>query len=276
MTELLKFWTPDGFEASSFRNGISERYNKSYFTSGSDNSKKCLYTYNELGFRGDSIYKKGFKIMSLGCSNTEGVGLNYDETWPKIFSDLIPDGVNMNFGMGGRSNDFIFRCLHTFFDVIKPDLVLIMYTFPQRRDFYPNSKTIEPYMAANNWGFMKDTKEGVEIQNLLDQLQCESENFINWYKNHLLIKYFLETKKCNWVWNGSFINNNFAEPNRFDGEYRKFIDYGVDGVHPGFKHNYRYIGKLYTFLIENFPDYIPYENHVVQFVERHMIKKSFL
>jgi lysophospholipase L1-like esterase len=76
------------------------------------------------------------KIMSIGDSNTEGVGVNNDETWPSQFSKLITNGVDHNFGMGGRSNDFIARCLITYYDLIKPDLVLIMYTSPQRRELY--------------------------------------------------------------------------------------------------------------------------------------------
>ena len=34
--------------------------------------------------------------MSLGCSNTEGVGVNYNDTWPAQFSYLIPNSVRVN------------------------------------------------------------------------------------------------------------------------------------------------------------------------------------
>jgi hypothetical protein len=107
----LQYWSPKGFEISSYRWSLSERINKQYKTSGSDNTGLCTYTYNELGFRGDSVHKTGLKIMSIGCSNTEGVGVNDNETWPHQFSKLIPNGVDMNFGCGGRSNDYISRCL---------------------------------------------------------------------------------------------------------------------------------------------------------------------
>jgi len=80
--DSLKYWNPDGFEISSFRNNLSERVNQKYNGSGSDKTGECTYTYNELGFRGDSINKKGFKVMSIGCSITEGVGVNDNETWP--------------------------------------------------------------------------------------------------------------------------------------------------------------------------------------------------
>jgi len=96
----LEYWTPEEFEISSFLFNLNERKGKTYKTSGTDNTGRCSYSYNELGFRGDSIKKNGFKIMSLGCSNTEGVGVNYSDTWPAQFSYLILNVVNFNFGTG--------------------------------------------------------------------------------------------------------------------------------------------------------------------------------
>jgi hypothetical protein len=254
----LKFWTIDGFEISSYRWGISERVNSTYKWSGSDTTGKCVYTYNEIGFRGDSIHKKGFKILSIGDSNTEGVGVNNNETWSFEFSRYIPNSVNLNFGCGGRSNDYISRCLLTHYDLIKPDLVLIMYTSPQRREIHTKDNGIEPFMPNASWGYTKDTSDGINIQKNLIDLQNDNVDFVNWYKNHLLIKYFLESKKCNWIWNGWMgISTDIIESNRFDGEYRNFIDKGVDDVHPGPLHNKLYSNKLIKHIIKNFPEFIP-------------------
>jgi hypothetical protein len=255
----LKYWTSDGFEISSFKYSLKERVNKSYTTSGNDNTNLCTYTYNELGFRGDSVKKEGFKVMSLGCSITEGVGVNDNETWPAQFCSHIENGVNLNFGTGGRSNDFICRCLMSYYDLIKPDLVLIMYTSPQRREIYTNEGGIEPYMPTNAWGHLKETEEGQIIQSSMDLLQNDNEDFVNWHKNHLLIKYFLETKKCNWLWNGWMgVNKEYSEFNRFDGGYGgRFIDLGVDGQHPGPKHNVKYLIELYNYIYKNFRNYLP-------------------
>ena len=254
----LDYWKPEGFEMSSFKFKLSDRRNRSYNSAGSDNTNLCNYTYNELGFRGDSIKKEGFKVMSLGCSNTEGVGVNDNETWPGNFTENIPNGVNLNFGMGGRSNDFIARCLLIYYDLIKPDLVLIMYTNPQRREIYTKDNGIEPFMPSTSWGWLKETAEGREVQNNLLSLQNENEDFINWYKNHLLIKYFLESKKCNWIWNGWFdIPKEYEEFNRFDGDYKRNLDLGVDNMHPGPKHNYQYSIKLFQHIKTNFRNYLP-------------------
>ena len=187
----LKYWKPDTFEISSYKYSLKERVNQTYTTSGNDNTNLCTYTYNELGFRGDSVKKEGFRVMSLGCSITEGVGVNDDETWPAQFCSHIENGVNLNFGTGGRSNDFICRCLMSYYDLIKPDLVLILYTFPPRREIYTDNNEIEPYIPTKVWGKLLETEEGRIIQNSMDTLQNDNSDFINWYKNHMLIKLFL-------------------------------------------------------------------------------------
>ena len=75
---------------------IKDRINKTKTTSGSDLTGLCNYTYNELGFRGDSIKKDGFKIMSIGCSHTEGVGVNDNETYSYYLSKMI-NGIDLNY-----------------------------------------------------------------------------------------------------------------------------------------------------------------------------------
>jgi hypothetical protein len=248
----LKYWDPNEFEISSFKFKLDERKNKIFKTSGSDNTGLCTYTYNELGFRGDSIKKEGFKVMSLGCSITEGVGVNDNETWPAQFCSHMENGVNFNFGTGGRSNDFIVRCLLTYYDVIKPDLILIMYPSPLRREIYTKDGGIEPFMPTASWGYLKETDDGIKTQEYLTYLQDDNEDTINWYKNHLLIKYFLESKKCNWIWNGRELKSlEYDEPNRFDGDYGKYLDLGVDNYHPGPIHNKTYSHKLYDFVSKN-------------------------
>lgn len=258
--ELLKYWTPEGFEISSYKYHLDEKKNNSFKSSGSDNTGLCTYTYNELGFRGNSITTEGFRVMSIGCSLTEGVGVNDDETWSHQFSKLIPNSVDLNFGCGGRSNDYISRCLLSYYDLAKPDLVLIMYTSPQRREIYTEEGGIEPFIPTLSWGYLKDTEQGKRIQDLMTELQNENQDFINWYKNHQLIKLFLKSKNCNWLWNGSFeIPKGYTEINRFDGDYlsQPLIDYGTEGFHPGPIHNEVYSKKLLNHIQINFPNYLP-------------------
>jgi hypothetical protein len=255
----LLYWSPNGFEISSYKNSLKQRINQTYTMSGGDTSGKCIYTYNELGFRGDSIKKEGFKIMSLGCSITEGVGVNDNETWPAAFCKHIDKSVNMNFGAAGQSNDFIARCLISYYDLIKPDLVLIMYTFPHRREIYTQNNFIESYLPTKVWSKLLETKDDNEIQNSMDFLQNDNEDVVNWYKNHLLIKYFLESKKCNWLWNGNFgIPLEYTEFNRFSNNIiNYYIDTAADDCHPGALSHDKYSINLYNYIYKNFKQYLP-------------------
>ncbi len=268
----LEYWTPDTFDVVSYTRdnspysdifrtpGLNLKYkiNKSFNTCGFDKSGKCVYTYNELGYRGDSIHKSGFKILSIGCSMTEGAGVNDNETWSHQFTKLIENGVDFNLGLSGRSNDYITRVLITFYNLLKPDLVLIMYTSPLRREIYTKDGGIEPYRPGMQWGYMKETEDGRKIQNHLIELQNDNEDFINWYKNHQLIKLFLESKGCNWLWNGWFgIPKEYKEYNRFDGMYGDFIDKGIDNFHPGSQHNYQYSKVLFNYIYKNFRYFLP-------------------
>ncbi len=258
--EVLKYWTVNNFELSSYKWRLKEKMNKTIRTAEDINAGECTYTFNSLGFRGDEPNKDGFNIMFIGDSCTEGVGVDDDKTWPARFTKLIPNGVNNNFGVAGRSNDYIVRCLLTYYDLIKPDLVIIMYTAPVRREIYTENCFIEPYNGANRFGYLDETDEGKRIQSLKLQLQNDNEDFVNWYKNHLLIKYFLESKKCNWIWDGWMgIDPNYKEFNRFESDYMHYIDYGADGKHPGCKHNNYYAFKLYNFIYKNFREYLPKE-----------------
>ena len=253
----LEYWNPEGFDISSYKYSLKERVNQTYTTSGGDNTNLCTYTYNELGFRGDSIKKEGFKVMSLGCSITEGVGVNDDETWPAQFCSHIENGVNLNFGTGGRSNDFICRSLMSYYDLIKPDLVLIMYTFPHRREIYTAENGIEPYIPTRVWGKLLETEEGQTIQSSLDILQNDNSDFINWYKNHMLIKLFLESKKCNWLWDGRHLLTDYKEFNRFTALDKFKMDLGSDDLHPGPAHHSHYGRVLFEYVYKNFREYLP-------------------
>lgn len=139
-----------------------------------------------------------------------------------------------------------------------------MYPSPLRREIYTKDGGIEPFMPTSSWGYLKETDDGIKTQEYLTHLQNDNEDIINWYKNHLLIKYFLESKKCNWIWNGSFaVSKEFNEFNRYDGNYKNKLDLGVDDMHPGPMHNRQYSMKLFEYLKVNFRNYLPDELNTI-------------
>jgi hypothetical protein len=183
----------------------------------------------------------------------------------------------MNFGVGGRSGDFLTRCLLTFFDLIKPDLVIILYPATNRREYYDDNCNINPFIGTHPLGeyFIK-TNEGRNIHNHILTAQTNHENIVNWYKNHLLIKYFLESKKCNWIWDNSFVDNDYQDENIIDKGYtngfnifkdgpeRYLLDRGTDAQHPGKLHQEFYAKKLYEFIIHKHPEYLESTKNLIK------------
>lgn len=241
--KCIKFWNSETFDIANYKWTLEGRKNKIVNSNGSDNSN-CVYTFNEIGFRGDSPKKTGFKILSVGCSHTEGIGVNDNQTWSHILSRMILDGVDINLGISGRSNDYITRSIITFVDNIKPNVVLIMYTYTHRREFYTDNDGVEPF-HPNPWGYFSEDPQGKKDYERLIQIGNENENFINWYKNHLLISNFLKIRNIPYVWNGTFLNTTYNDESRFDGGYPNFPD---KHIHASFLDNKQYAENLYNHL----------------------------
>jgi hypothetical protein len=133
-----------------------------------------------------------------------------------------------------------------------------MYTFPHRREIYTEDNGIEPYIPTRVWGKLLETEEGQTIQSSLDILQNDNSDFINWYKNHQLIKLFLESKKCNWLWDGKHLLTDYQEFNRFTALDNFKKDLGSDDLHPGPEHHSHYGRVLFDYISMKFPNYLPY------------------
>lgn len=243
----LNFWKPEGFDIASYKWLLEERKNKEILGNGSDENS-CYYTFNELGFRGDSPKKKGLRIMSVGCSHTEGIGVHNHQTWSHHLSKLLPNGVDLNLGISGRSNDYISRTILTWTDYMKPSIVLVMYTYPHRREFYRETGEVEPYHPSP-WGYFDEEREGRMIWANKIASSNDEEDFMNWYKNHQLISYYLKSKEIPFIWNGTFVNTKYTDENRFDGNYPNLPD---EHKHASGTQNEAYAKNLYNYIKEKF------------------------
>ena len=156
--------------------------------------------------------------------------------------EFIPNGVDLNFGHSGRSNDYIARTVLSFVDRMKPDLVLVMYSYPSRREYYTKEGGIEPF-ALNPWGYYKEHPDGIKEFQMLEGLSNVEDDYMNWYKNHQLITYYLQSKGIPFIWNGVFVNTEYVDDNRFDGDYKKYSD---SHEHASSEENKKYAENLYN------------------------------
>jgi hypothetical protein len=196
---------------------LTSRVNKSFKTSGSDDTGINTYTYNELGYRGDSV-TKNIDILSVGCSHTEGIGVNDNETWPHYVAEAL-NMTHINMGFTGRSNDYISRTVTSYVRFFNPKYVFVMYTYPSRREYWTDEGP-QPY-ASQQWGYFQDSPDKWNAFTELSSAKSDEHNFI---KNHSMILMACELAKSTLVWNGSFTGYEYKDSKRFDGDYS--IDHG--------------------------------------------------
>jgi hypothetical protein len=179
--------------------------------------------------------------MTVGCSHTEGVGVNDNQTWSYQLSSLL-NYNHINFGFTGRSNDYICRVILTYTDLVNPDFIFVLYTDTHRREYYTHNGGIEPYQH-NSWGWFSENENE---KTSMDILSNNNDDFINWYKNHLLITYYLKSKGIKWKWESTFVETDYTDENKFNGSIKPFIDYSTDGNHSGPKTNSVYATNIYN------------------------------
>lgn len=218
---------------------LESRANKTFTRSGSDNSDLNTYTYNEDGYRGDSI-NADIDLLAVGCSHTEGIGVNDNQTWPYYTANLL-NFNHINAGFTGRSNDYIARTVTELVPKYSPKIVAVMYTYPVRREYWSEHGP-QPY-APQQWGYFEDYPDKWKALTELSNLEEDKNNFI---KNHSIISMVCKLAGSKLVWNGSFLNLNLYDNNRFDGNYKI-----KHGTHATPEQNEKYAKELVGYLKSN-------------------------
>lgn len=218
---------------------LESRANKLITRSGSDNSDLNTYSYNEDGFRGDSI-NEDIELLAIGCSHTEGIGVNDKETWPYYTSKLL--GIkHINAGFTGRSNDYISRTALKYVFKYTPKILAVMYTYTHRREYHTEFGP-QPY-TPTQWGYFKDHPVK---WNAFTELSNPEEDRNNFIKNHSIVSMVCKLAGCRLVWNGVFLDLDIWDSNRFDGSYNI-----VFGEHANAEQNKKYSEELVGYLKNN-------------------------
>ena len=129
---------------------IQSKQNKSYDYSGLDSKEHCrdpvhfenypyniTYHYNSRGYRDiewpSSLSELHNSIWCIGDSFTVGLGAPFEHTWPYQLSAIT--GVRcINVSMDGASNDWIARKSLNVLDDIKPETMIIQWSYIHRRE----------------------------------------------------------------------------------------------------------------------------------------------
>jgi hypothetical protein len=114
---------------------------------------------------------------SFGCSFTEGVGVEIDQTWSFLL-DVC------NCGLNGASNDKICRTAIEYCNTFNPEKIYVMWTFSNRREIVDQDnkllkfKAVDPGSSRFAWH-----KASLELTN-------QYSDFYNYKKNKLMLESF--------------------------------------------------------------------------------------
>ena len=97
----------------------------------SERAKTYTYKFNSHSFRCDEfIEQSDLPILFLGCSNTFGIGLELENTWPYVLLNEIKNYTGKkiplwNLAIPGSSIDEQALVLEYYVDQLKPKIILL-------------------------------------------------------------------------------------------------------------------------------------------------------
>jgi hypothetical protein len=170
---------------------------ETYQKTDNDRYKHDNITYRMYrDFRLPSTTGNGSRhIACFGCSNTFGVGLPYEKTWPSLLNvKLGNDYVCHNFGVNGGSADTMCRMVYTLLMNEKPEAVICHFPDIFRVEYYNiNDETITHF---GPWISSKYQTE-YTAYNLLTN---EYVAFFNFIKNFKFIEAICKLHNVPLIW----------------------------------------------------------------------------
>jgi hypothetical protein len=215
------------------------------------------YRTNAHGFRSREIdpASPNRKIMFVGCSFTMGLGLPHDAIWTSIATQQVEAALGEpveqhNFGYPGHGNDFFAMVVHQVLPILKPDLLVVLFTDLARRTLYHPfgdhlaflPSQVAPARKAEHEAFVR--------------LQSASHDFMDFVRQQSLIDATARLNGIPWAWQ-TWAQRSLPPPahlqryvridNMIDTPFPAFgptatddamrADLARDGAHPGPRSN---------------------------------------
>jgi len=132
-------------------------------------SKKITYEYNSRGFR-DTEWPEDLSevIWCVGDSFTVGIGQPHEETWPAMLQKKIGKSC-INIGEDGCSNDTISLRIKKIYDLYKPKLIIVMWSYFHRRR--TNDRNV--HFDKNDFGNKADVNNFIKNYKTISKLKTK-------------------------------------------------------------------------------------------------------
>lgn len=224
------------------------------------------YKFNKWGFRCvdfDQIPENSMRILSLGCSNTEGIGLPEHHTWSYILNDMISKlenktTVNLNLGAGGSSNKMIaIRGIHAV-ETLKPDIIFVSWTYTMRTMYVYDNRAVENWLLLPLDQINSSDPKIVQKVNYFDKIQNDENDINELMISFKLLNYACKAHNIRICNNLIFLTNperkwiiDRAEPSTLIYPNIKWEADARDLLHPGFNYNKNIALNLYSWYVKN-------------------------
>jgi hypothetical protein len=214
------------------------------------------YRLNSHGYRCPEFDQNAnIRILSIGDSNTFGVGLPQPAVYHERFADSLRQSlsrtvVNWNLGLCGSSNDYISRVLHVAVPLLDPHVVLVKYTYLSRREYVTATGRYCNYTSK----FTPSDPVMKEVFAHFASLSSAHDDELNFYRNYKSVETLLKER----VWLFSFCTQagiepvlHFTDRSRFAGLFPK-VDKARDGGHYGPETHRQFYEGFWNKLVETY------------------------
>ena len=141
------------------------------------------YSLNSYGYREHeyqtSYYEYDSLILTFGHSAVFGIGVNDENTWPRLLENRVKNSKVLNFGIPGASTDTVARlvaCTVPFFSAISKNIkIVILWPQKDRREIFQEN-------YASSWSPWKEPPYPEFILSIDD-----TSNNYNFEKNKLIV-----------------------------------------------------------------------------------------
>ena len=161
---------------------------------------------NQQGYRGDEFDDRGdFNIAFLGCSWVEGHGLPRGE----IFSDIVRDQLTQftgrsvrcwNLGVSGAGMDYCVRMAPCVLEALKPDLVVLVVSGANRREFFGSNGQRINCTSDKVGGARRDGLDDEYCEAMKTVAGCEPENAAYLLRQLRCIEALFAAAKTPWLY----------------------------------------------------------------------------
>lgn len=199
-----------------------------------DNEIQSEDELNEYGYRSPE-FDAGIENIAIGCSWTFGTALKYEDVWANIWGSY-------NLAAPGASNDYVSRTLLSAVEYLNPKRVVVVFPRSQRREHFDH---LSHYFYNNYYRWRDHGPILKEVLAYHDGLNTEESNYINFYKNYMLVELLMKVKNIDWrfaiVPPEGAKNKLCKVRHRDDYDFIdpdlqipfEVVDFAKDGKHPG-------------------------------------------